>query len=108
MAGNSTNDEPKGSSVAGRGGAGVYIEGELGAYYLLEMLAGGEARGLPGANIERVRFQGASEGFALDDLVIHARSEPGPTVLEIQSKRTIRFSPKDPLFGEVCGQIAKV
>lgn len=107
MAGSSTDDESKGSSVAGRGGAGTYIEGELGAYYLLEMLAGGEARGLPGTHIDRVRFQGVSEGFALDDLVIHGRSERGPALLEIQSKRTIQFSPKDPLFSEVCGQIAK-
>jgi hypothetical protein len=108
MAGKGTDDEPGGSSVAGRGGAGAYIEGELGAYYLLEMLAGGEARGLPGAHIERVRFQGAGEGFALDDLVVHGRSARGPALLEIQSKRTIQFSPRDSLFAEVCGQIAKV
>jgi hypothetical protein len=108
MSGGKTDDEPNRSSVVGRGGAGAYIEGELGAYYLLEMLAGGEARGLPAAHIERVRFQGADEGFALDDLIIHGQSEQGPALLEIQSKRTIQFSPKDPLFGEVCGQIAKV
>lgn len=108
MAGKSTDREPLGSSVVGRGGAGTYIEGELGAYYLLELLAGDEARGLPGAHIERIRFQGAGEGFALDDLVIHGSSERGPSLLEIQSKRTIQFSPKDPLFGEVCAEIAKV
>ena len=107
MAGSGTDDEPQGSSVAARGGAGVYIEGELGAYYLLEMLAGADARGLPGAQIERVQFQGADEGFTLDDLIIHGRSEQGQALLEIQSKRTIQFSPKDTLFKEVCKHIAK-
>lgn len=28
---------------------GTYIEGQLGAYYLLQMLAGRDARGLPNA-----------------------------------------------------------
>ena len=49
----------KGSSPASRGGGGVYIEGELGAYYLLAMLAGTEARGMPGVKITSVRFQGS-------------------------------------------------
>ena len=32
-------DEERGSSPASRGGAGTYIEGELGAFSLLSMLA---------------------------------------------------------------------
>jgi len=36
----STSSEQNSSSPVGRGGAGTYIEGELGAYYLLQMLAG--------------------------------------------------------------------
>src|SRR3546814_20393671 len=36
------------SSPAARGGAGSYIEGELGAFYLLALLADIEPRGLPG------------------------------------------------------------
>lgn len=55
------------SSPVGRGGAGAYNEGELGAFYLLQMLVGGEARGLPGAVIERIQFQGVDQGDALDD-----------------------------------------
>jgi hypothetical protein len=98
---------PKGSSPVGRGGAGFYIEGELGAFYLLAMLAGAEARGMPGAVLNRVRFQGADAGYALDDLVLHGTGSTGATMLEIQSKRTIKFSPKDPLFEDVCGQIAR-
>ncbi|MBB4615377.1 AAA family ATPase [Novosphingobium taihuense] len=100
-------DESGGSSPVGRGGAGTYIEGELGAYYLLQMLAGSEARGLPDALIERVQFQGMDEGYALDDLIVHAVSKNGSSILEIQSKRTATFAPKDPIFISVCDQIAR-
>jgi len=99
--------ESRGSSPVGRGGAGTYIEGELGAYYLLQMLAGSEARGLPSARIERLQFQGENEGYALDDLIVHGMSEKGTSILEIQSKRSITFSPKDPIFQSVCEQIAR-
>ena len=96
-----------GSSPVGRGGAGVYIEGELGAFYLLALLAGTEARGLPGATLDQVRFQGADDGHALDDVVLQGTGRSGAALLEIQSKRTIRFSARDPLFEQVCGQIAR-
>jgi hypothetical protein len=99
-------DDASGSSPAGRGGAGVYIEGELGAFYLLALLADSEPRGLPGARLTRVALQGADRGFALDDLILHGATSAGETVLEIQSKRTITFAAKDQVFKEVCGQIA--
>ncbi|NHB78231.1 hypothetical protein [Rhodobacter calidifons] len=99
--------EQSGSSPVGRGGAGTYIEGQLGAYYLLQMLAGSDARGLPNARIERVQLQGENEGYALDDLIVHGVSDKGTALLEIQSKRTIRFSPKDPIFKGVCEQIVR-
>jgi len=99
--------ELSGSSPVGRGGAGTYIEGQLGAYYLLQMLAGSDARGLPNARIERVQLQGENEGYALDDLIVHGVSDKGTALLEIQSKRTIRFSPKDPIFEGVCEQIVR-
>ena len=95
------------SSPAARGGAGSYIEGELGAFYLLALLADIEPRGLPGARIQRVRYQGVDQGFSLDDLVIHGTSNAGEILLEIQSKRTISFAPKDTVFEEVCRQIAR-
>jgi hypothetical protein len=98
--------EKGGSSAAGRGGAGIYVEGELGAYYLLQMLAGSEARGLPYARIDRVQ-QGENEGYALDDLIVHGVSEKGTAILEIQSKRTIRFSSGDHIFKGVCEQIVR-
>ena len=99
-------DDASGSSPAGRGGAGVYIEGELGAFYLLAMFADSEPRGLPGARLTRVALQGADRGFALDDLILHGATGAGETLLEIQSKRTITFAAKDLVFKEVCGQIA--
>ena len=99
-------DDASGSSPAGRGGAGVYIEGALGAFYLLALLADSEPRGLPGARLTGVALQGADRGFALDDLILHGATSAGETVLEIQSKRTITFAAKDPVFKEVCGQIA--
>lgn len=101
------NEDERGSSPVGRGGAGTYIEGELGAFYLLQMLAGSEARGLPDARIERVQFQGVDEGYALDDLIVHGASDNGSSLLEIQSKRTITFSPKDRIFQSVCEQIVR-
>jgi len=107
MPAESRKEEESGSSPVGRGSAGTYIEGELGAFYLLQMLAGSEARGLPDARIERVQFQGVDEGYALDDLIIHGASDKGRALLEIQSKRTITFAPKDSIFESVCGQIAR-
>ena len=95
-----------GSSPASRGGAGVYIEGELGAYYLLAMLAGTEARGMPGVKLVRVRFQGADHGYAMDDLILEGAGSAGDSLLEIQSKRDISFSRKDATFAEVAAQIA--
>lgn len=102
-----TNENKRGSSPVGRGGAGTYIEGELGAFYLLQMLAGSEARGLPNAQIERVMFQGGDEGYTLDDLIVHGASDKGSSLLEIQSKRTITFSQKDNIFQSVCEQIVR-
>lgn len=101
------NDEKNPGAPASRGGAGTYIEGELGAYYMLAMLAGNEARGAPGSTINRIQFQAADSGYALDDLVLHCSSSNGPVVLEIQSKRTITFARKDAVFLAVCQQIAE-
>ena len=85
----------------------MYIEGELGAFYLLTMLAGTEPRGLPGVTLTRVRFQGVDQGYALDDLILEGVGPAGGTLLEIQSKRDISFSPRDAIFAEVAGQVAK-
>ncbi|MFN6960689.1 MAG: hypothetical protein ACK4N6_00475, partial [Rhodocyclaceae bacterium] len=97
----------QGSSPASRGGAGAYIEGELGALYLLSMLAGIPAHGMPGARITSVLFQGTDQGYSLDDVILHGTSPSGTVLLEIQSKRDISFSPKDSVYADVAAQIAR-
>lgn len=99
--------EARGVSPASSGPAGPHFEAQVGASYLLAMLAGAEPRGLPGMIIDRVEMQRASEGRALDDVILHAHDAAGETtVLEIQVKREIRFSPSDDVFGDVVAQIA--
>ena len=71
------------------------------------MLAGTEARGMPGATLTRVRFQGVDQGYAMDDLILEGVVSAGDALLEIQSKRDISFSPKDATFAEVAAQVAR-
>lgn len=99
-------DTVHGSSPASRGAAGAYIEGELGALYLLALLTGNRASGLPDARVTSVRFQGVEQGFKLDDLIIKGVGARGGALLEIQSKRDIQFSPKDAVYKDVVYQIA--
>ncbi|MDD9709506.1 hypothetical protein PVW53_19740 [Seohaeicola sp. SP36] len=101
-----SSDTERGSSPASRGAAGAYIEGELGALYLLALLTGNRAPGLPSARVTSVRFQGVEQGFKLDDLIIAGVGANGDALLEIQSKRDIQFSPKDTVYKDVARQIA--
>lgn len=98
----------KATSPASSGPAGSHFEGQVGAHYLLSMLTGAEPRGLPGCAIDRIEFQRAAEGRALDDVIVRAHDGQGePAVLEIQVKRSITFAPSDPLFRAVVGQIVE-
>lgn len=91
------------------GPAGAIFEARVGAYYMLAMLKGAEARALPGATIERVALQGAPDNHPLDDIIVHGRMPDGvPATLEVQVKREITFSPKDKIFKGVVEQIADV
>ena len=95
------------ASPAATGPAGPLFEGQVGAYYLLSMLAGGEPRGLPGTTVTHAEFQRASDR-PLDDVIVHAADRQGkPAVLEIQVKRTIDFSASDPVFQALVTQVAK-
>ena len=99
----------QGTSPAASGPAGPHFEGQVGAFYLLSLLARAEPRGLPGTTIDRVEFQRAAEGHPLDDVIVQAHDAQGkPAVLEIQVKRSMTFAPSDPVFREVVEQIAKV
>ena len=96
------------ASPAATGPGGAHFEAKVGAFYLLAMLLDAEPRGLPGARIEKIQFQGAGDGFPLDDVIVHATSFVGDAaVLEIQAKHKITFSPSDPVFEKVAGQIAE-
>lgn len=100
-------DMERGSSPASRGPAGAYIEGELGALYLLAMLTSNRAPGMPDARVVSVRFQGTEQGFKLDDLIASGVGSAGDSILEIQSKRDITFSPGDSVYQDVVYQIAR-
>ena len=96
------------SSPASIGPAGAHFEGQVGAYYLLTLLIGAEPCGLPGTRIERVEFQRAPEGYPLDDIVIHARDGDGSAaILEVQVKRSLRFTKSDQEFRGVVAQLAQ-
>src|ERR1700743_1116391 len=87
--------EAPGVSPAASGPAGPLFEGQVGAYYLLSMLADGEPRGLPGSTFTHIEFQRASDR-PLDDVIVHATNGHGRhTVLEIQVKRNIDFTASD-------------
>ena len=102
----SSNKEQVGSSPAATGPAGPLFEGQVGAYYLLSMLAGGEPRGLPGTTVTRIEFQRASDR-PLDDVIVHASdSQSYQAVLEVQVKRTIDFTASDPIFRALVAQVA--
>ncbi len=102
-------DSSPGTSTLASGPAGTHFEAQVGASYLLAMLAGAPARGLPGATIDRVALQQANAGRPLDDVVIHAHDNVSgkPAVLEIQVKRSITFAAADPVFRKVVGQVVK-
>ena len=102
-------DISPGTSTLASGPAGTHFEAQVGASYLLAMLAGAPARGLPGSTIDRVALQQANAGRPLDDVVIHAHDNVSgkPAVLEVQVKRSITFAATDPVFRKVVGQVIK-
>ena len=96
------------TSPASSGPAGANFEGQVGAHYLLTLLIGAEPRGLPGTKIERIEFQRTQEGHPLDDIVIHASDIDGSAaIMEIQAKRSLRFTKSDQGFQGVVAQIAQ-
>jgi len=99
--------EPTAASPSASGPAGALFEGQVGAHYLLTMLAEADPRGLPGVLLERVELQRAGEGHPLDDVIVRGVTNTGmPAVLEIQVKRTITFAPGDAVFKDVVTQLA--
>jgi hypothetical protein len=96
------------TSPASSGPAGPHFEGQVAAYYLLSLLTGAQPRGISGTTIEKIELQRASEGHPLDDVIVHAHdAQGGKAVLAIQVKRSITFTPSDPVFRSVVHQIAQ-
>lgn len=93
---------PAKASPAAAGPAGALLEGHVGAQYLLPLLSGGEARGLPGVVVTRVAFQRASLDFSMDDVIVCGHDRRGePATLEVQAKRTLSFTTSDAVFADV-------
>ena len=93
---------------AATGNAGSQFEGKVGAFYLLSLLSGGEPRGLSGATIRTVRFQQRASGYPLDDVIIHATNADGSDAfLDIQAKRSLKFTTSDKEFTDVVAQMSE-
>jgi hypothetical protein len=93
--------------VAAAGPGGAHFEGQVGAHYLLTMLAGGAPRGLPGTIIDAVAFQRADD-HPLDDVVVRAYDATGnDATLEIQVKRSVRFTAGDEVFADIVEQVVE-
>ncbi|MDZ5453893.1 hypothetical protein [Labrys sp. ZIDIC5] len=59
-------------------------------------------------SIERVELQRAGEGYPLDDVIIQGVTRIGePATLEVQVKRTIKFTRGDAVFKDVVAQLAR-
>ncbi|MFC6950262.1 hypothetical protein ACFQI9_37895 [Paraburkholderia dipogonis] len=106
------DDAPAVVSPAAAGPSGALLEGHVGAQYLLPLLSGAEARGLPGVVVTRVAFQRAGLNHPMDDVIVTGHDRQGrPAILELQAKRTISFTASDKIFADVvalaCRAVAK-
>lgn len=89
------------------GPAGARLEAGVAAHYLLALLRGEEARGLPGVRLTRVKLQRAAADHPLDDVIVEGQDAGGATVhLDIQVKRQVQFSRGDAVFRKIMGQVA--
>jgi len=96
------DDAPAVASPAAAGPSGALLEGHVGAQYLLPLLSGGEARGLPGVVVTRVAFQRAGLNHPMDDVIVTGHDRKGrPATLELQAKRTITFTAGDNIFADI-------
>jgi hypothetical protein len=96
------DDTPAVASPAAAGPSGALLEGHVGAQYLLPLLSGAEARGLPGVVVTRVAFQRAGLNHPMDDVIVTGHDRQGrPATLELQAKRTIAFTGSDKIFADV-------
>ncbi|WP_200958309.1 hypothetical protein [Massilia sp. Root335] len=103
------DEVPAIASPAAAGPAGSLLEGHVGAQYLLPLLSGGEARGLPGVVVTHVEFQRAGFDHQMDDVVVTGYDPKGEiATLELQAKRTITFTASDKVFADVVALACRV
>lgn len=85
------------------GGGGPHFEAYVQAYFVVLMLTGGFAPGMPSWPITKIKLQGKFLDFDTDDLIIFIEQAGSGEKRKIlgQIKHAIRFSGKDQTFGEV-------
>ena len=86
---------------------GLYSKGEVGAYYLLSMLAGGEPRGLLAPPSPRMNSSALPTDSSTMSSFMRPTAKASQAVLEIQVKRTIDFSSQRPGISRTRGPVAK-
>lgn len=85
------------------GGGGIRFEWLVATSYLVSLLRGEGARGLPATGtVVEVRLQQATQGYPVDDVVIVASRGTHQSKLALQVKHSLSFS-VNPLFCKVMG-----
>jgi hypothetical protein len=85
------------------GGGGTRFEWLVATSYLVNLLRGEGARGLPATGtVVEVRLQQAAQGYPVDDVIIVAAHGTRQSKLSLQVKHKINFT-ANPLFCEVMG-----
>jgi hypothetical protein len=86
------------------GGGGTRFEWLVATSYLVNLLRGEGARGLPAAGtVVEVRMQQAAQGYPVDDVIVVATCGTQQSKLALQVKHAINFT-ANPLFCKVMGE----
>lgn len=85
------------------GGGGTRFEWLVATSYLVHLLRGEGARGIPATGtVVEIRLQQAAQGYPVDDVVIVAARGTRQSKLALQVKHALKFT-VNPLFCEVMG-----
>ena len=94
------------SSPRATGPAGAQFEAKVATHYALALLANTEPVGLPGVVVDRLEFQMKGLGYPLDDVIVFGTTPQGENrCLEIQVKRSMAFTKKNPKFASIVERI---
>jgi len=90
------------------GPAGAQFEAKVGTHYALALLSDTEPFGLPGAIVKRIEFQRDGLNHPLDDVIVKGVTRLGEhRCLEVQAKRSIKFTESDDNFSSVVEKIVE-